>query len=177
VIVKKNELDHNSETHALDPIKKLAQLIKGIKFAMMTTANPDGTLYSRPMACQEVDFDGDLWFFTSKTSGKIYSIMNDQHVNLGFSQPDQQQYISVCGRAEIVEDRAQAKKLWSPFYKAWFPEGLDDPNLVLLKIQVESAEYWASPSSMVVKLVGFAKALLTGENFSAGEHQHLNIHH
>ncbi len=159
-----------------DPIAQLNTLVKDIKFAMMTTVNPDGSLASRPMACQQTDFDGDMWFFTQKTSGKILSLSKDQHVNLGYASPTDNRYVSVSGRAELVEDAEKAKELWNPFYRAWFPKGLKDPDLILIRVRVETAEYWDSPSSMVVKLVGFAKALLTGKAYEPEDHDRLKLH-
>ncbi len=160
----------------IDPIAKLGTMVKGIKFAMLTTVDPDGSLASRPMACQQTDFDGDMWFFTQKTSGKILSLMKDQHVNLGYASPSDNRYVSVSGRAELVEDAHKAKELWIPFYRTWFPKGLEDRNLILIRVRVETAEYWDSPSSMVVQLIGFAKAVLTGQTQEEGAHERLNLH-
>ena len=159
-----------------DPIAKLGGLVKGIKFAMMTTVDPDGSLNSRPMACQHTEFDGDLWFFTQKTSGKILALMKDQHVNLAYASPSDQRYISISGRAEIVEDPQKAKEIWNPSYKTWFPKGLEDANLVLIKVRVETADEWDSPSSLVTQIVGFAKAVFTGNVFPDSEHERLNLH-
>lgn len=164
-------------TKPMDAINKLDEHIKGIRVAMLTTANPDGSLSSRPMACQEIDFDGSLWFFTSKATGKILSIMKDQHVNLAYVSPSDNRYVSVSGRAEIIEDSEKSAELWNPIFKAWFPQGLDDPNLVLIRVDVENAEYWDSPSSTMVKLVGFAKSILTGESYKGGENEKINIQH
>lgn len=146
-----------------DNIKKLHDLIKDIRFAMLTTVEDDGTLRSRPMATQEFEFDGDLWFFTSADAAKVKEAQHDRHVNVSYSDPHNQKYVSVSGKAELVSDRAKIEELWNPLFKAWFPDGLDDPNLALLKVNVDKAEYWDSPSSKVVRLLGFAKALATGK--------------
>lgn len=143
--------------------KKLHDLIKDIRFAMLTTVEEDGTLRSRPMATQEFEFDGDLWFFTAAHAPKVDEVQHNQHVNVSYAEPKDQKYVSVSGTAQLVRDRAKIEELWNPLFKAWFPQGLDDPELALLKVSVEKAEYWDSPSSKVVRLVGFAKALLTGK--------------
>lgn len=158
-----------------EDIKKLRELIKDIRFAMLTTAEEDGTLRSRPMATQQTEFDGDLWFFTSADTAKVDEIKQDRHVNVSYADPEKQKYVSVSGKAELVRDREKIEELWNPILKAWFPEGLDDPNLALLKVNVEQAEYWNSPSSAVVRLVGFAKALVTGEPYAAGENAKINL--
>lgn len=160
-----------------ESIQKLGELIKDIKFAMFTTVDFDGNLYSRPMAAQQAEFDGDLWFFSGRSSAKIRSIEKDQHVNVSFASPEDNRYISVSGRAEISTDRAKMEELWSPMYKAWFPEGLEDPDLILIRVRVESAEYWDSPSKMIVRLVGFAKALAGGGRYPMGDHQKVQLPH
>lgn len=158
-----------------DDIKKLSELIKDIKFAMLTTSDEDGTLRSRPMTTQQVEFDGDLWFFTGEHSGLVQEARQHQQVNVAYANPDDHRYVSVSGNAELVHDRAKIKELWNPIYKAWFPKGLDDPNLALLKIHVEKAEYWESPGGAVVALVGFAKALITGKQADVGKNEKLNL--
>jgi len=160
-----------------DDIKKLWGLIKDVKVAMMTTAEPDGTLHSRPMATQETEFDGDLWFFTSIKSAKVDEVRQNQHVNLSYADPDDNQYVSVSGTAQIVRDRQKAEELWSPVHRAWFPKGLDDPELALIRVNVEKAEYWDSSSSTMVQLIGFVKAMASGKRYDAdpGEHGKVNL--
>lgn len=155
-----------------DNNKKLRELIKDIRFAMLTTLEEDGTLKSRPMATQEVEFDGDIWFFTYGGASKVDEIDHNQHVNVSYSEPKDQKYVSVSGTAQLVRDRQKIEELWNPLFKAWFPKGLDEPDLALLKVSVDKAEYWDSPSSKVVRLVGFAKALITGEQIgNPGDNQ------
>jgi len=150
---------------ANDDVSKLAELINGIEIAMLTTMTADGTLRSRPMATQQGPFDGTLWFFTQEPSGKTDELRGDRHVNVSYADPKAQRYVSVSGTAEVVRDRRKAEELWNPMYKAWFPEGVDDPSLALLRVQVTAAEYWDSPSSAVVHLVGFVKAIATGQQY------------
>nr|MBA2736564.1 pyridoxamine 5'-phosphate oxidase family protein [Pyrinomonadaceae bacterium] len=132
-------------------------------------------LRSRPMQTQEFDFDGDLWFFTSSKTHKTDEIEKDRRVNVSYAAPDSNTYVSVSGTAEIEKDRAKIEELWNPIYKAWFPEGLEDPNLILLKVTVEQAEYWDSPSSTIVQIAGFVKALVTGERADGGEHEKISL--
>ena len=158
-----------------EKVKKLVEMIQGIRIAMLTTAMADGTLRSRPMATQQSEFDGDLWFFTGAGSPKAHEIEEDAHVNVSYADADSQRYVSVSGRARVVRDRQKAEELWNPAYKAWFPGGLDDPNLALLKVEVDGAEYWDSPSGAVVHLIGVAKALATGERYQPGENEKLDL--
>ena len=127
------------------------------------------------MAVQQVEFDGDLWFFTSASSEKVHDVQHERHVNVSFADPGDNRYVSVSGVAETVRDPTKARQLWNPTYKAWFPNGLDDPDLALLRVRVERAEYWDSPSGPVVQLVGFMKAMTGGTRYQAGEHREIDL--
>ncbi|HEX5272350.1 MAG TPA: pyridoxamine 5'-phosphate oxidase family protein [Gemmataceae bacterium] len=157
-------------------VKKLGSLIKGIKVAMLTTVAQDGSLRSRPMATQEREFDGTLWFFTQAGAPKVSEVGNEERVNLSYADPDKERYVSVSGTARVVRDPARIKELWSPLLKAWFPKGPDDPQTALLRIDVDRAEYWDDPSSTMVHLVGMAKALATGQPYRPGENEKLDLH-
>jgi general stress protein 26 len=158
-----------------DSNEKLAKLIKGIKIAMMTTVETDGTLRSRPMATQQQEFSGDLWFFTGKSSHKVVEIGKDYHVNLSYADPSANRYISVTGTAELVNDHEKAEELWNPILKAWFPKGLEDPDLALLKVTPTKAEYWDSGNSTIVQVIGFVKAVVTGQRAKPGDHAQLSL--
>src|SRR5579864_1232595 len=121
----------NAARATSEDIEKLAELIKDIRVAMLTTAEPDGSLRSRPMATQNTPFDGTLWFFTEINSGKVGEIEGERHVNVSYADPNAQKYVSVSGLASVVQDRAKAAELWSPVLKAWFPLGLEDPSMAL----------------------------------------------
>ena len=166
----------NGNTSHQENVSKLGELIKDIKIAMLTTVDAESNrLRSRPMGTQEIEFDGQLWFFASITSPKADEIEHYRQVNVSYAAPDKNRYVSVSGAAAIVRDRAKIKELWSPIYKIWFPNGVDDPDLCLLRIDVAQAEYWDSPSGPVNKLVGFVKALVTGDDESLGKNEKLTL--
>lgn len=158
-----------------DAIKTLQGLLKGIKFAMLTTVAEDGSLRSRPMAVPESAFDGDLWFFTEAGAGKVDEVQGDHHVNVVFADPDAQRYISVSGLARVVRDPVTARERWSAAYTSWFPRGVDDPLLALLRVTVTAAEYWESPSSPVVRILGFARTVATGQREQPGQGTKLDL--
>lgn len=152
-------------------IEHLSKLVKGIQFAMFTTHNSgsDAELRSRPMTIQATEFDGDFWFFSGKDATVSMDVIENPSVCLGFSQPKSQAYVSVQGEARLVDDRTKMQELWSPAMKAWFPLGVDDPNLVLICVHVKSADYWEAPNSKVVQLYAFVRAALTGQPPKTGE--------
>jgi general stress protein 26 len=151
-------------------IRKLGELIRDVRICMLTTVDEVGYPHSRPMATQQVEFDGDLWFFTGRSTHKSTEVAREQRVNVSFADPDKQHYVSASGIAELVDDRAKAKELWHDAYKVWFPKGLDDPDLVLLKVKIVKAEYWDSVNSSVNLL-----SYLAGRRPTAGEHEQIDF--
>ncbi len=156
-------------------IQKVWELIKDIKIAMLVT-DENGTLRSRPMATQTHEFDGKLWFFTKEPSPKTDELEKKETVNVAFADPDHQRYISISGKAHTVRDHKKMAELWHPSYKAWFSEGLSDPEIALIRVDVESVEYWTAPSSKVIQLFAVAKATLTGKEYDAGTHDKISLH-
>ena len=133
-------------------LEKLYEMIEDIGIAMLTTASADGTLRSRPMATQPTEIDGHLWFFTAADTGKVDEIQREHHVSVSYAAPARDRYVSVCGFASVIRDEAKIKKLWQPSMRPWFPDGPDDPNLALLDVRIEEAEYWDHTSSKMVQL-------------------------
>jgi general stress protein 26 len=162
------------ENKASENLQKLAEKIKDIKTAMLVTAEADGTLRSRPMQSLQIE-DKTIWFLTGYKSGKSYEIKNESHVNLSYADESSKLYVSVSGLASLVQDRQKLEELWSEPFKAWFPEGKDDPDIALLRVDVTQAEYWDTPSSPVVHLFGYAKAVVTGERYHPGDNEKINV--
>ena len=157
-----------------DNLKKLYALIRGIKFAMLTTVDPKGSLRSRPMTTLEAEPDGNLWFFTAIDAPKVAETRRDEQVNLGYSEPSDNRYVSVSGRAEVLRDQAKITQLWRPVHKAFF-EGPDDPRLALLCITPDEAEYWDSPSNFVTQTISMVKNMITGDKPDLGDNQKLKL--
>lgn len=158
-----------------DKFTDLNDLIRDIKIAMLTTHDERGGLRCRPMATLKHEFDGDLWFFTRERAGKVEEIQHDDHVNVAYAHPGDQRYVSVTGRATVVRDKVKNKEFWNPLFRAWFPKGLDDPDMALLKVKVERAELWDAPPGPVVHVFGLAKAAITGQKLEEDERTHRRL--
>jgi general stress protein 26 len=153
--------------------EKIAELVKDIHIAMMTTITKDGTMSSRPMAVQNTPFDGTLWFLTRSNSGKVEEVDRDEHVTLTFAEPKSSKYIAVKGTASVSQDRGKIKELWNPMYKAWFPQGQDDPQIAVMRVDVTEADYWEASDSKLVVLLKYAAAALTNGKMPVGESGHI----
>jgi general stress protein 26 len=144
-------------------LKKLRKLIKGARVAMLTTVAGDGTIRSRPMATLKAPFEGDLWFFTRATAPKAEEIRDNDRVNVSFSDGGDDRYLSISGTASLVRDKDRLEQLWSGRLKSWFPDGKKDPDLALLRVRVDRADYWNAKSGAMVHLGGLVRSSLGGD--------------
>ena len=153
----------------------IQDMIKDIRIAMLATTAEDGSVFSRPMATQETRFQGELWFLTRQDSGKVDEIRHDAHVNVSYVDVKNSTFVSLSGKAQVSKDRQKIHELWNPLYKAWFPNGEDDSEISVLKIEIAEADYWSAPSSALVRNYRLLKASLTKDGSQVGEHEHVSF--
>ena len=159
---------HMEVRHDEDAKAKVHELISKARVAMMGTYDATGAAHSRPMVA--VKHEGDtLWFFTRDESRKVSEIARDPRVLLDYADWSDQNYVSLVGRGRLTQDTDRAKALWSEPVRTWFPDGPEDPHIMLIEVSVDSAEYWDSPSSAMVHAYGYVKARLTGEPPKPGD--------
>jgi general stress protein 26 len=159
----------DKQTQATPEMNRLAELVEHSRIAMMTTADANGSLRSRPLATLQMDSQGTLWFFTSLTSPKVEEVDQHRQVNLSYANPEEMDYVSISGRATVVRDREKMRQLWTAWVQPWFPNGVEDPDLALLAVQVEQAEYWDAPGSKVGRMFGLVRAMRSGDTGALGE--------
>src|SRR5262245_37069985 len=140
-------------------VRKLRKFIKGTRIAMLTTVAADGKLRSRPMATLKNGFDRDLWFVTRAATPKTEEIRDNQHVNVAYSDGDDDRYVSISGTATVVRDPAKVEELWSQKLRDWFPNGKKDPDLALIRIRIDRAEVWDSKTTTMTHLEGLGAVL------------------
>ncbi len=149
---------------------KVRDLIDDIRIGMITNVDRgEGRLVSRPMAVQEIEDDGTLWFFTSETADQADQVEADPVVNVAFA--GRGAWVSLAGRASIVDDREKIHALWNSSVEAWFPDGPDSPDVGLLRVSPDSAEYWDSPGGRLASVIAYAKAKVTGDRPDVGENE------
>jgi len=109
---------------------------------MVASVTPQGQLRSRPMFTEGIGEDGELWFFTTVDSALAEDIAQEQAVGIVYSDPARDRYVSVTGQGHLVQDRRKLEAFWDPKLVRYFPDGLDEPDLALLQVKIETAEYW-----------------------------------
>ncbi|MDO9376388.1 MAG: pyridoxamine 5'-phosphate oxidase family protein [Bacteroidota bacterium] len=147
---------------------KFKELVESAKMCMFATNLDSFPISARPMGTLEVDDDGNLWFFSQASSEKNYEIKSDSRVQLFFNNTKSSEYLSVAGIATIIKDEEKAKELWTVFAKTWFNEGVDDPELSIIKVEPQDIYYWDTKTNRVVSLLKIAVGALTGKTMDGG---------
>ena len=157
-------------------VEKLIEMVKGVRTCMLITNEKDAeNLSGRPMGINKIDDDGTIWFFTKASSYKVDEIEENKKVSIAITNESSNNYLMIHGTATLVNDQAKMKELWSAIMKAWFPLGLDDPDMTLIKVTPNEVNYWDSSSSKMVVLFNMLKAIVTGKEYSEGEHGKINL--
>lgn len=151
-----------------EAIGKIKDIGKGADICLFTTNLTQLPLSTRPMAASQIDDEGNIWFFSGKDSNKNDEINQDKRVQLFFANKSASEYLSVYGEAEEITDKEKAKELWTPIAKTWFTEGVDDPNLSLIKVQPQDAYYWDTKNNKAVQLIKIAVGAITGKTMDDG---------
>ncbi|MFO1118016.1 MAG: pyridoxamine 5'-phosphate oxidase family protein [Beijerinckiaceae bacterium] len=150
---------------------KVWELVKDIRAAMLVTRDAEGHMSARPMSAVNREFTDRLWFMTSADSPKLDEIRAVPLVLVAYSEPKDQNYVSVRGTARVVTDRDKIRELWTEAARVWFPKGPEESEIALIEVVVDTAEYWDAPSGAMVYAYGYAKARLTGKPPEIGENR------
>jgi len=149
-----------SNTHAGD-LRKLIELVRDIRVALLTTRDRDGAFHARPIQTLQADDDGSLWFFTDWSSAKVDELRHDDRVSVGYADPAKNIYVAVTGSGKLLQNLERAKELWTIEQRAYYPQGPHDPRLAVLCVTLLRAEYWIAPGR-TSHLIAAAKAAVTG---------------
>lgn len=155
-----------------EDLDRIAALVKAADTATLTTVNLDGQLVSRPLAIQEVPFEGDLWFFTQDPSEKTDEIAHNPQVNVALGSG--KGFLSLAGTATVTHDAQLIDDLWTTSAEAWFPNGRDD-SVALICVTAETVEYWATDDPKPLVLLKVAKAAVTGGQPDIGENKTVEL--
>ena len=157
-------------------VEKLIEMVKGVRVCMLITNERNAeNLSGRPMSISKIDDDGTIWFFTKSSSYKVDEIEESKKVSIAIINESSNNYLMIHATAKLVNDKTKMKELWSSILKAWFPLGLDDPDMTLIKVTPNEVNYWDSSSSKMVVLFNMLKAIVTGKEYAEGEHGKINL--
>lgn len=140
---------------------RVKELVEDIDFTMLTTVDHSGNLVSRPMSTRQMDENGDIWFFTADDSKKADEVDAEHQVGLSYCDPKGMRFVSVGGRAAIVHDKAKMAELYTSSLDIWFEDGLDTPDIALLRVTPIEVEFWEPAHGKLVMAAGMLKSLVT----------------
>lgn len=162
-------LDHKEQLTGDEALEKVRELLKSFQIAMMLTVSAEA-VSARPLGVVggADPFDGTLWFITDNRSGKVRAIESGAQTSLIFQNEQDGAFLHLTGRASVVIDSARLAELYTPVQQTWFPDGLDDPNMTLIRFDADKGNYWDKHDSMLRLLGGFTKSALTGAPGKSG---------
>jgi len=158
-------------------VEKLKKLVEDADMCLFATSLNQSPIPARPMSTREVDEDGNIWFFSRSTSHKNAEIKKDDRVQLFYSNPGSSEFINISGTASIIRDIYKAKDLWSIWAKTWFPDGVDDPELTLIKVEPSDVHYWDTKSNSMVSLLKIMAGAITGKEMDDGVEGKIKVGH
>jgi general stress protein 26 len=156
-----------------DELDTIHHIMRGARFATVTTRGADGRLFSRPLAVLDHDFEGTVWFFTQDPSPKTAEVAGDPHVNVAYA--DGASHVSLSGTARVSRDAALIDEFWNPWAESWFEGGRDDPAVALLEVTADTVEFWHVDKPAVLRAFEVAKGLVTGSMPDVGESRTVDL--
>ena len=161
-------------TIKIDPVDHVWEIAVKIKTCMLVTMSV-GKMRSRPMHAMPDRDAGYLWFITDQRGAKDEEIRAAPDVCLGFADTASNTYLSMTGRAELLHDPAKARELWSTETQAWWPKGPTDPDVRVLRVIPESAEYWDARGNSITVALKLVAARLSGQPPDLGENRKVRL--
>ncbi|MEO6569476.1 MAG: pyridoxamine 5'-phosphate oxidase family protein [Opitutaceae bacterium] len=158
-----DEADPRENLSSLRAIRKIRDLAQSARVCLFGTVARNAPLVVRPMAVQDVDDEGNLWFLSGKSSAKNRQIGRNTRVQLLFANVGNSEFLNLHGTATISKDRELIKAHWTPIAKTWFHDGIDDPETTVIKVRVKSGYYWNTEHGKVVAMLSIALGTLTGK--------------
>ena len=150
-----------------DAIEKMKSIADG-QIGMFCTFTGGSAAETRPMATQGIDDDGTFWFFSMAENRLNEEVEANPRVQLIYALPGSSEYLSVVGQATLLRDRDKIEQLWNPLAKTWFPEGKDDPRLLLVAVKPTGGQYWDTKNNKVVQTLKIALGAVTGKTMDDG---------
>ncbi|WP_200799935.1 pyridoxamine 5'-phosphate oxidase family protein [Hymenobacter daecheongensis] len=113
-----------------------------LDYALLTTRTSWGQLSTRPMSNNgDVNYDGNSYYFTFEQSRTVSDITEDPHVSLGFTG-SKGLFLTIVGRAHLIRHKPTMQQHWVPSLNQWFPQGVDTPGVVLVRVEAKRIKYW-----------------------------------
>lgn len=150
-------------------VEKIREITKHARYCLFGTALSKPPVTVRPMTVQSVDDAGTLWFLSGRSTHTNQHLAKEPRAQLFFANADKLEFLTLDGTATIHTDRPTREAHWTPMAKTWFNEGIDDPELTVLKFQPAAGHYWDTKHGKTASLLKMATGMLTGKPLHDGQ--------
>jgi general stress protein 26 len=147
---------------ATTPERKDAwQHIEHTRIAFLATLSEANGFRARPLTTQKVEVESRLWFFVARDGDLAHEIATNPRVLVTYTNEDDAFYAALTGTARVVVDAERARAMWSALNEAWFPGGPEDPNLAMVRVDVDHGETWEPTTNKMIQFLSIAAAAIT----------------
>lgn len=123
------------------------------------------------------DDDGAIWFITAKGTDAAEAATARKDIRFAMADNGAGLHGYVNGGLSVSDDKDKLDQIWSIVASAWFDEGKQDHDLVLVKFVPRDGEIWLSTESGAVFLFETIKANITDEEPDVGQRATLSFKH
>ena len=153
--------------------RKLWDEISESRFGMLGLA--DDARQVQPMTAFPEPHEAAIWFFTKADTDIAKAVVGGADGIFIIQSKDQQLQAAVAGQLDLLRDAGRIDRYWNPMVAAWFPDGRDDPSLVLLRLSARHAEVWLSKAGPIRLAWEVAKANTTHAEPDVGKRSSLDL--
>lgn len=117
--------------------------------------------HAEPMVAQlDKNAEGKFWFFTKRSN----RVASGGPAMAQFVSKGHDLFCCISGTLTAEQDPSVIDRYWSNGVEAWYPQGRDDPDLLVMRFELDDAEIWTRDSSFA----GLFK-LMAGQPIRGGE--------
>lgn len=138
------------EIHNLQ-LQEIKDFTEKTKTCLFVTQTKESHLRARPMMTANTDETGAVWFYTNEFNSKVKDIWKNNEVLVTYTSLSSDSYLTIKGIASLSYNKNDIMDYWDKKLTAWFPAGLDDPNIILIKVDLLEAEYWNGVQKKIFK--------------------------
>ena len=144
-----------------EPLLHLARrLISELTYCVAITQGEEGESNARIIQPLPVRDDWTVDFLTNRRCRKVREIERSGRLTLLYQHDADKSYVTLVGRATIVEDRELKRAIWKPGHDRWNAGGPDNPETVFARLVPDRIELWSAVHGVLPEPQGYSAALL-----------------
>jgi general stress protein 26 len=158
--------------HAPDTAKLREALFDALKDDRAGMLGLSGTgEHMQPMTHFTDREAGCLWFITSRQTDLAHHLaIGPREAHFTARTGNGKIYACMSGHLTRAEDPEKLEELWSPMASMWFDGGKDDPDVLLLRMDLQEAAVWVNDAGALRFGIEMVRGATSEHDPEVGEH-------